>query len=72
MVDNTHGLYVPLKKKLFNGAIYNRPRWIEEHSDTVMAALLCGKWTESDGDILILRKSLAKSIVFIKRNWRVI
>lgn len=60
MVDNTHGLYVPMKKKLFNGAIYNRPRWIVEHSDTVMAALLCGKWTESDGDILIFEEISGK------------
>ena len=25
MVDNTHGLYVPLKKKLFDGAMYDKP-----------------------------------------------
>lgn len=51
MVDNTHGLYVPLKKKLFDGAMYDKPDWIEGHSDVVIAALLCGKWTEATGDI---------------------
>lgn len=68
MVDNTHGLYVPLKKKLFNGAIFNRPRWIEEHSDTVMAALLCGKWTESDGDILIFEEISGKKYSAYKKE----
>lgn len=68
MVDNTHGLYVPLKKKLFNGAIHNRPKWIEEHSDTVMAALLCGKWTESDGDILIFEEISGKKYSAYKKE----
>ena len=40
IVDNTHGLYVPLKKKLFNGAMYSKPDWVEGHSDVVMATLL--------------------------------
>lgn len=68
MVDNTHGLYVPLKKKLFNGAIHNRPKWMEEHSDTVMAALLCGKWTESDGDILIFEEISGKKYSAYKKE----
>ena len=45
IVDNTHGLYVPLKKKLLNGAMYSKPDWVEGHSDVVMTALLCGEWT---------------------------
>lgn len=60
MVDNTHGLYVPLKKKLFNGAIYNKPTWTECYSEVVMAALLCGKWVETDGDKLILEELSGK------------
>lgn len=61
MVDNTHGLYVPLKKKLFNGAMYAKPEWIKEHSRVVMAALLVGKWTEADGDKLIFEELAGKS-----------
>ena len=68
MVDNTHGLYVPLKKKLFKSAIHNRPKWMEEHSDTVMAALLCGKWTESDGDILIFEELSGKEYSVYKKE----
>ena len=68
MVDNTHGLYVPLKKKLFKSAIHNRPKWVEEHSDMVMAALLCGKWTESDGDILIFEEISSKKYSVYKKE----
>ena len=60
MVENTHGLYVPLKKKLFSGAMYDRPDWVNTHSDVIMAALLCGKWTESTGDVLIFEELAGK------------
>ena len=60
IVDNTHGLYVPLKKKIFNGAMYDTPDWVIEHSDVVMAALLCGKWTESSGDKLVFEELSGK------------
>lgn len=53
LVQNTHGLYVPMKKKLFGYASHNNPEWRKSHSGAVMAALLCGKWTEADGDKLI-------------------
>ncbi len=60
MVDNTHGLYVPLKKKLFNGAMYANPEWVKGHSSAIMAALLCGKWTEAEGDKLIFEELAGK------------
>lgn len=56
IVENTHGLYIPLKKKLFNGAMYGKPEWIRKHSDIVMAALLCGKWMETDGDKIVFEE----------------
>lgn len=68
MVDNTHGLYVPLKKKLFNGAMYEKPDWIESHSDVVMAALLCGKWTESTGDMLVFEELAGKKYAECKKE----
>ena len=68
MVENTHGLYAPLKKKLFNGAIYAKPDWVKEHSSIVMAALLCGKWTEADGDKLIFEELSGKTFDECKRE----
>ncbi len=68
IIDNTHGLYVPLKKKLFNGAMYDRPEWIECHSDIVIAALLCGKWTEATGDILVFEDLSGKAYADCKKE----
>lgn len=60
LLENTHGLYVPLKKRLFNGAIYDKPDWINSHSSVVMSALLCGKWADSDGDKVIFEELACK------------
>ena len=53
LVESTHGLYIPMKKSLFELAIHNKPIWEKNHSGTVISALLCGKWTESEGDTLV-------------------
>ena len=68
MVDNTHGLYVPLKKKLFDGAMYDKPDWVEGHSDVVIAALLCGKWTEATGDVLVFEELSGKAYSDCKKE----
>ncbi len=68
IVDNTHGLYVPLKKKLFNGAMYSKPDWVEGHSDVVMATLLCGKWTEATGDMLVFEELSGKTYIECKKE----
>lgn len=68
IVDNTHGLYVPLKKKLFDGAMHDKPDWVQCHSEVVMAALLCGKWTEAAGDILVFEELSGKEYVECKRE----
>ena len=68
MVDNTHGLYVPLKKKLFDGAMYDKPDWVEGHSDVVIAALLCGKWTEATGDVLVFEELSGKAYTDCKKE----
>lgn len=54
--DNTHGLYSAIKKRLFKDASYSQPEWIRNPSKSVMAALLCGKWTECEGDRLVLEE----------------
>lgn len=56
LVGDTHGLFVPLKIKIYNGAVYKKPSWIENKNKAFMAALLCGKWTECDGDKLVLEE----------------
>lgn len=56
IVENTHGLYSPMKKVLFNEATFNKLEWVQQHSDTVMAALLCGQWQESTDDEKIFEK----------------
>lgn len=61
LVEDTHGLYIPLKKRLFNGATYLKPLWAEQYSGTVIAALLCGKWTKATGDILVFEELAGKS-----------
>lgn len=53
LADNTHGLYSALRKKLFDEASRTKHPWVESHTDVVIAALLCGKWTESEGDKLV-------------------
>lgn len=68
MVDNTHGLYVPLKKKLFDGAMYDKPDWVEGHSDVVIAALLCGQWTEATGDVLVFEELSGKAYSDCKKE----
>lgn len=68
IVDNTHGLYVPLKKKLFNGAMYSKPDWVEGHSDVVMTALLCGEWTEATGDVLVFEELSGKTYIECKKE----
>lgn len=68
MVDNTHGLYVPLKKKLFNGAMYDKPDWVQSHSETVMVALLCGKWTEATGDVSVFEKLSGRKYADCKKE----
>lgn len=56
LVEDTHGLFVPLKVKIYNGAVYKKPSWIENKNRAFMAALLCGKWAECDGDKLVLEE----------------
>ena len=41
LVSETHGLFIPLKKKLFNGAYLKEPRWLNGlHRNIKETALL--------------------------------
>ena len=62
-------MYIPLRKKLFNVAEHdNQLEWVKNHSDVVMAALLCGKWTEATGDVLIFEGLSGKSYEECKKE----
>lgn len=69
IVEKTHGLYSALKKKLFNDVTHNVPEWVKGHSDVVMAALLCGKWTESEGDKIVFEELSGKNMMIAKKNY---
>ena len=52
LITATHGLYIPMKKYLFNGRITNQSDWLTGLDDRIRnTALLIGKWNErSEGD----------------------
>lgn len=57
LVNETHGLFVPLKKKLFNGLLPKTPDWISTLSDKIKkTCLLLGQWTECDGDKAVIEE----------------
>lgn len=54
LVEDTHGLYVPLKKKLIKGIDNITSLWVKGDKKILLPLILCGKWTESDGDKMII------------------
>ncbi|MCI9258717.1 MAG: trypsin-like peptidase domain-containing protein [Romboutsia sp.] len=55
-VEKTNGLFISLKRKLFNGQYNILPEWHNKTSNSFAVALLCGKWTECDGDKKIIEE----------------
>lgn len=60
LVNNTSGIYAFMRRHLFNRAINLKPQWVENRSKAVIAALLCGSWTECEGDKEIISKLAEK------------
>ena len=60
LVSDTHGLYIPLKKKLLKGKNID-PTWVRNNKKLVLPILLCEKWQDNDGDFLILEQLSGKS-----------
>ena len=55
LITDTHGLYIPMKKRLFRGEYQKRPEWVDGLGDKVKkVCLLLGKWEEIEGDKLIV------------------
>lgn len=51
LVESTHGLYIPLKQRIYNSAFYKTPRWVKELPLRVQrTCLLIGQWTDLEGD----------------------
>lgn len=62
LVNETHGLYVPMKKKILNGQYLKRPSWVNELPELAKrTCLLVGQWTEADGDKEIISLLYGKS-----------
>ncbi len=54
-LSDTHGLYIPMKKRLFNGQYLKIPEWVEGLSNKAKkTCLLIGQWEEIDGDIAVI------------------
>lgn len=60
LVEDTHGLYIPLKKKIIKGSYRKIPSWADGDITLTLPVLLCGKWTEDDGDKIILEQLSGK------------
>ncbi len=56
IINRTHGLYVPMKKYLFKSAYHIKHDWVKSHSRVIMTALLCGKWTDNEGDKFVIKR----------------
>lgn len=60
LVEDTHGLYIPLKKKIIKGSYRKAPGWADGDITLTLPVLLCGKWAEDDGDKIILEQLSGK------------
>ncbi len=56
LVDSTNGLYLPMKKKIYNGQLLKKPKWVKEKTKAAIVAMLCEKWTECEGDKAVVEK----------------
>lgn len=57
LVSETHGLYIPMKRRIFNGAYLKKPEWIAGLADNVkITCLLIGQWTDADGDKAVIEE----------------
>lgn len=54
-LKDTHGLYIQIKKQLFNGSYLKPPEWIAGLNDRAKkTCLLVGSWEETEGDKQII------------------
>ena len=57
LVEETHGLFMPLKKKILRGISQKKEKWIDGLTNRVKkTCLLVGSWTDTEGDRLIIEK----------------
>lgn len=61
LVNDTHGLYIPLKKKIIRGQYSKIPVWVHGEENLIIPLLLCGQWTETAGDQIVLEDLCGRS-----------
>ncbi len=55
LISDTHGLFIPMKKRIFKGEYLKRPEWVDGISDRAKkVCMLLGQWEEIEGDKLIV------------------
>lgn len=68
LVNDTHGLYIPLKKKIIRGQYNVIPNWVNAEDDLIIPLILCGQWTETEGDQVVLEDLCGKKYEQIVEN----
>lgn len=56
MLKSTHGLYIPMKRKMIKGQYRNDPRWLNLPDVVIKTCLLVSQWTNCDGDQEIIEE----------------
>ncbi len=61
LISDTHGLYIPMKKKILKGSYQKMPQWMDNLSDkTKKIVLLLGQWEDVEGDKAIIESLSGK------------
>lgn len=68
LIEDTHGLYIPMMKKLINGIDTKDPEWLKTDKELIIPLLLCGKWTETDGDTMVVEELCGIDYKQIEKN----
>lgn len=53
--ERTHGFFLGIKEELFDGKFVRKPVWKDKSQRSFLVALLCGKWTDSEQDKMVLK-----------------
>ena len=55
LVSESHGLYVPMMKKLVKGVFPQKPDWVSQIDVKILkTAMLVGQWKDSEGDKAVI------------------
>lgn len=55
LFNETHGLFVPMKKKIIKGVYLKKPDWLSSLDDNILkTCLLVEQWTDAEGDQAVI------------------